>query len=76
MLWRNGMGDVSAAPGHRFNAWPGRHSGVKDLVLLQQYRSQLWFRNSIRCRAVKKEKKIGNPNKQVNMDYSQFAGHL
>ena len=68
LLWRSGIRDVSAAPGHRFDPSPGQW--VKDPVFPQlQPRLQLWPGsdpwpgNSMCHRAVKKkekERKVGS----------------
>ena len=58
-LWHNGIGVVSAEPGHRFD-FLDLHSGLKDPVLALRHGSRLWLRshlwpgNSVCCRAAKK----------------------
>ena len=55
-LWHNGICSVSAAPGLRFNPWPGTVLG-----------SDPWPRNSICCGAAKKKKKKKNVNRTFSL---------
>ena len=69
LLWCNGMGNISAMPGQRFN--PQTQEWVKESALPELWcRSQLWLRselwpsNSICHGVAKKEKKKKRKTKQ------------